>query len=506
MSTAESSTQKPKGPEESTAKPEVPLTPEEEEKLSKPVVLISGAGIAGLMLGVLLYKADIPFLIFEKAKEVRPLGGLVGTLFTQLGIMDEFVQLSKRLDHCQMYTEDLKPTNVMDIGLVKEITGYDQYVIARPDLYLLLLRQIPRNRILLGKRILSFTQDSEKISIHCADNSIYEGDILVGADGAYSAVRQHMYKELKVTGDLPACDGVVLPFSCVCLVGQTFPLDPEEFPVMKPKDSEFSSVLGRDSYCTWLTMTTKQNTACWMVIQFLNKDTEKDNDAFRNSEWGWEAAEAMAKEVKEFKIPGLRNGKPMTLGDYVDNTPLEQMAKVMLEEIVFDTWHNGRAVLIGDACHKMNPTGGVGAAHAIHDAVALANWITTLRKPTVKELDKVFKEYCAERYPVAKAAYASSQLFRRNFGKNMTSAMTRAMLKRMPFWMYRLISKKMLSARNQVSFLPLVKDTGKGKPRYQPSLQKTLKILKEQEGLSGAEIIARKAPELRTASASAVAI
>ncbi|KAF9406181.1 hypothetical protein BGZ94_003216 [Podila epigama] len=84
---------------------------------------------------------------------------------------------------------------------------------------------------------------------------------------------------------------------------QTVPLDPEEFPALKYSDYECNSILGRESYCT-----------------FLNKDTKKDNNAFRNSEWGWEAAEAMAKEVKESKIPGLRNGKPMTLEDHVDKT------------------------------------------------------------------------------------------------------------------------------------------------------------------------------------------
>ncbi|KAF9427717.1 hypothetical protein BGZ94_004319, partial [Podila epigama] len=421
MSSAESSTRVAEGHEEqglgpnneSTDDPKRPLTQEEREVLTRPMVLISGAGISGLALAVLLYKADIPFLIFEKAKEVRPLA----PLFKQLGIFDEFVSLSKRQDHCTMYTENLKLLMTMDVGHTKTMTTFDQYVISRPELYSLLLRQIPRNRILLGKRILSFTQNSEKVTIRCSDNSAYEGEILVGADGAYSAVRQHMYKDLKLTNDLPSGDGVDLPFSCVCLVGQTLPLDPEEFPVLKVEDSVCTSVLGRDSYCTWLAFTTKQNTVCWMVIQFLNKDTVKDNDAFRNSEWGWEAAEAMAKEVKVFKLPGLRNGKPMTLGDYVDKTPLELMSKVMLEEIVFETWYKGRTVLIGDACHKMNPTGAVGASHAIHDAVSLANWINTLRSPTVNELEKVFKEYRAERYPLVKEAYLTSQLFRRNFGK-----------------------------------------------------------------------------------------
>lgn len=85
-----------------------------------------------------------------------------------------------------------------------------------------------------------------------------------------------------------------------------------------------------------------------MVIQFLTKETAKSNDSFRNSEWGIEAAEAMCNEVRDFKVPGGRDGKQLTLGDYIDRTPKELIGKVMLEEKVFNTWHGGRTVLLGD--------------------------------------------------------------------------------------------------------------------------------------------------------------
>lgn len=44
--------------------------------LHKPEVLIVGAGLAGLMLGMLLEKIDVPYRIYERAATVKPLGNV----------------------------------------------------------------------------------------------------------------------------------------------------------------------------------------------------------------------------------------------------------------------------------------------------------------------------------------------------------------------------------------------------------------------------------------------
>ncbi|KAF9304020.1 hypothetical protein BG003_001824, partial [Podila horticola] len=143
--------------------------------------------------------------------------------------------------------------------------------------------------------------------------------------------------QLKADKKLPSRDDVTLPFGCICLVGQTIPLNPEEFPHLKEERSQFNSVLGVSTMCTWITFTTKQNTVCWMVIHFLDKHSAQRNDSFRNSEWGPEDAEALAREVRPFKVPGGKDGRVRTLGEYLDKTPRQQLSKVMLEEVVFDT-------------------------------------------------------------------------------------------------------------------------------------------------------------------------
>lgn len=97
-------------------------------------------------------------------------------------------------------------------------------------------------------KVLSLLQNENGVMIRCHDNSTHHGDILVGCDGAYSAVRQQLYKDLKEKKKLPRSDNLPLPFSCVTLVGQTEVLDPEEFPDLNETHCRFHSVLASDGF------------------------------------------------------------------------------------------------------------------------------------------------------------------------------------------------------------------------------------------------------------------
>ncbi|KAG0092546.1 hypothetical protein BGZ92_009443 [Podila epicladia] len=376
--------------------------------------------------------------------------------------------------------ENLKPQFTNDFSHIKDIAGTGYYSFSRPDLHEFLWSRIPRENIHLGKKIVNYDDDSEGVLVRCADGSSYRGHILVGADGAYSAVRRHMFKAIKAKRPLPASDDVSPPFGCVCLVGQTEVLDPEDFPRLKSETCDANSVLGVTNMCTWITLTTRKNTVCWLVIRFLTKESSKDDQSFCLDEWGPEATEAMCEEVRTFKVPGGKGDKVLTIGDYIDRTPKDLISKIMLEEKVYETWSNGRAVLLGDACHKMNPCGAAGGVTAMHDAAALANWISTLKFPSLTDLDQVFKEYRAERYPVAKEAFETSQLFTKMAGKSLAAALVRASMKHIPPFLWRRILISMSASRPQVSFLPLVEDKGEVKPLYQPSLHKTLALAKRQ--------------------------
>lgn len=107
----------------------------------------------------------------------------------------------------------------------------------------------------MGTKVVSFEQDSAQMSIRCADGSMHQGDILVGADGAHSAIRLQLFKDLNSAGVLPLSDNMPLPFNCVCLVGQTKALDPEEYPGLKLEHSQFYFVVGDDDYSVRIKLT-----------------------------------------------------------------------------------------------------------------------------------------------------------------------------------------------------------------------------------------------------------
>ncbi|KAF9126820.1 hypothetical protein BGW39_006324 [Mortierella sp. 14UC] len=456
----------------------------------RPKVLIVGAGLGGLTLGAILQKSDIPYEIFERAPEVKPLGSAITLNATmapflhQMGLMEEFLSVSKLVPSIQFANEDRQVHLTMTGGFdgAKEKYGGETRVIPRPVFYDLMMRQVPRERIHLGKKILTTKQGGNGILVRCSDGTEHEGDILVGADGAHSAVRQNLYAQLKKDHRLPASDDVPLPFSTVSLVGQTKPLSKEEFPHVELRESQFIRILGHNRPYALATLTTAQRSVTWSLTQFLDSESSKENDSFRNSEWGPEAASAMCDQVRDFPVIAGGN-KELTLGDLIDWTPKECISKVMLEEKIFQTWHDCRTVLMGDACHKLSPSGGVGATNAMHDAIVLANYINALPfHPVVDEIERALASYRAERIECVERAFETSQTLKKMVAKGVVPMIIRFVIKNMPESMARRRLDQLYSSRPQVSFLPFYETGALVKAGPQPSLSAKTPIPEQQDG------------------------
>lgn len=306
------------------------------------------------------------------------MGASVALLFRQLGIYEEFThislvshQVNMRDQHC---TFDYK----VDFSPLAEMGGSEPRVTSRPAIYDLLKSQVPDEKILFNKKVSSVIAMDVGVKLTCLDGSEYEGDLVVGADGANSIVRQELFAGLKGKGLLPVSDDTPLPYDCICVVGQTGPLQEEAFPESKEETCQSNQMVGVgspytvtkkkwmnsprrnvpatkatnmtnsfyfwSSFLQWITFTTKHRTICWMALQYFKETKHKGEDA--STEWGPEATEAMCMAVRDFPIPNGPAGS--TLGTLIDLTPTDLISKVTLEEKVFQTWFSGRVALMGD--------------------------------------------------------------------------------------------------------------------------------------------------------------
>ncbi|KAG0365266.1 hypothetical protein BGZ54_006704, partial [Gamsiella multidivaricata] len=218
-------------------------------------VLIVGAGVGGLMLAGLLERAQVDYEVFERAPAIKPLGSALSLganvfyIFKQLGLLEQLHAKAKPFGQTRAHGENHDTVRVRDYSAANEFAGYLPHIIPRPQLYELLLSTIPPHKVHLQKRVLSLKHKEDGVSITCADKSTYEGSILVGADGAYSGVRQGLYRQLFEMELLPEADKdwEQLPFSSICLVGQTRVMDINDArfeKVLKETFSRFDIVVG----------------------------------------------------------------------------------------------------------------------------------------------------------------------------------------------------------------------------------------------------------------------
>ncbi|KAF9912275.1 hypothetical protein EC991_000167 [Linnemannia zychae] len=433
---------------------------------ANPKVLIVGAGLGGLTLAILLERmGDVDYEIFERSLTLKPYGAgmIIGPnilpVFEQLGLLDEITKVSFPRKSMDIYKEDLTLISSMLQGELKEK---------------LLLSKVPPEKIKYGKKVLSVGQSEYGVLLRCSDKSVHEGDILVGADGAYSAVRQSMYERLLKEKKLPKIDTLSLNVGYTCMVGTTLPQDPEVYNVLKDDFSHFAVVIADGKPHSWTIITVPGNRIAWGVVIQLSPE-EKDA-AFRNSEWGPESLGATISQVEHHKVP--YGG---TLSDLINATPRELISKVYLEEKLFETWNHNRICLIGDACHKMLPSAGQGAINAMQDAVVLANCIYEMRSNSHDDIKAALKDYKKQRYVHAKQQVENSNAAGKLlYGQNrFEKFMRKAVLAWLPKSFEKSNLTKAGSYRPQASFLPQAPVRGtvpvlpqKSSKRYQEELKR----------------------------------
>ncbi len=325
-------------------------------------VIIVGAGIGGLTLGLALQRCGIPCRIFESAAEIRPIGvgiNLLPHATRELAALG----LERSLADVAIETGDATFFNRFGQLIYQErlgrAAGYEhpQFSIHRGDLQMVLLdafrARAGSDRLNTNHHCTGVEQDESGVRVHFSDGpgganrSTVRGRVAIACDGINSAIRKQLFPD---EGE-PRYSGVnmwrgvtrwkpILSGASMVRAGWLSHGKMVIYPI-RPAGADGLQLVN------WVAEIETPN--------YLKRDWNRRGSiedfigAFADWHFDWLDVPAFiraADGVLEF---------PM-----VDQDPLPR-------------WSFGRLTLLGDAAHPMVPRGSNGAGQAILDARALAS-------------------------------------------------------------------------------------------------------------------------------------
>jgi 5-methylphenazine-1-carboxylate 1-monooxygenase len=350
-------------------------------------VLIAGAGIGGLTLALMLKARGIKSVIYEQASEVREVGVGINTLphaIKELAALD----LVAALDTAAIRTKELIYINRLGQEIWREARGTDagfefpQFSVHRGRLQKLIydavIARLGPQSVRTGWRITGFVQDEGGVTAHFVDSAFgtssetIRADVLVGADGIHSIVRQAFYRK----EGPPSWQGVML------WRGAT------DWP-------QFLS--GRSMY---IGGGMGAKLALYPIAPGERPETRLTNWAIAIKV----ADGALSPPPKDSwsRVGRMDDVVPYSRRFNVPGVDVEALVRAtgtcyeypMCDRDPLPRWSFGRVTLLGDAAHPMYPVGSNGAAQAILDARCLADWLRKAEHPM-----QALAEYEGDRLP-----------------------------------------------------------------------------------------------------------
>jgi 2-polyprenyl-6-methoxyphenol hydroxylase-like FAD-dependent oxidoreductase len=306
--------------------------------------IIIGAGIGGATAALALRKAAVEVTVYDGAREashtwvgsgmqIAP-NGLAALDWVQPGLADEIIESGIVLEHMEFLSSGGDLLAEWPIGDWGRAAGGCTVAIRRGDLQQHISRGIPEGTIRYDHRCSGFEQDADGVTVRFENGHEDRGDVLVGADGLRSVIRQRLLDDgapdsagyTSYSGVVPADESLVKLHRMKQFIGH-----------------------GR----RFVIFHVDLKTVCW--VGYI----------------GAEVPLASGDSAKEHVIEAY-DGWPHVLGALVYMTPEAEIRKSeSFARKPVRQWTHGRVTLLGDAAHPM-VSFGQGANQAIEDAVVVS--------------------------------------------------------------------------------------------------------------------------------------
>ncbi|KAL4954365.1 hypothetical protein BDW69DRAFT_194088 [Aspergillus filifer] len=336
-------------------------------------VIIIGGSITGLTLAHCLELAHIDYVVLEKHSDIlATVGGSLGLLpnalriFDQLGLYDRLSAVACPVSVAHMtYPDGFVFSDSFPAGIEKKqvlimqhVFGYPLSVLTRQELIQVLYEALPDQRkVRTGQRVTNIHLHLHGVTVTSNSGAQYHGQLAVGADGVHSTVRAQLWNAANANSRDAITDkekaSLHADYSCVFGISSPLPgICPGEQVVACSKNATVLAFPGKDARVGW------------GLVQKLDKRYTYSE----GTQLSKDSLLAVARLAR-----GIHLYKDIKFGDLQDNT--KQCSSAMLEEGLFEIWHHGRIVCIGDSVSKMTPNMAQGANTAVESAAVLANAI-----------------------------------------------------------------------------------------------------------------------------------